>query len=54
MHLHKLDTQFHLDRNTGELAKIIDRGTRSINFALSQMIFNVFPIVLEVGPRVGG
>lgn len=49
MHLHKLDTQFHLDRNTGELAKIIDRGTRSINFALSQMIFNVFPIVLEVG-----
>ena len=49
MHLHKLDTQFHLDRNTGELAKIIDRGTRSINFALSQMIFNVFPIFLEVG-----
>jgi len=53
MHLHKLDTQFHLDRNTGELAKTIDRGTRSINFALSLMIFNVFPIFLEVG-LVGG
>ena len=48
-HLHRLDMQFHLDRNTGQLARTIDRGSRSINFALSAMLFNVFPTVLEVG-----
>jgi ATP-binding cassette subfamily B (MDR/TAP) protein 7 len=47
-HLHKLDLQFHLDRNTGALSRTIDRGTRSINFTLSSMLFNVFPTALEV------
>lgn len=47
-HLHNLDLQFHLDRNTGALSRTIDRGTRSINFALTAMIFNVFPTALEV------
>ncbi|RYH30295.1 ABC transporter ATP-binding protein/permease [archaeon] len=47
-HLHKLDLQFHLDRNTGVLSRTIDRGTRSINFALSAIVFNVFPTALEV------
>ncbi|KAJ1417659.1 hypothetical protein B484DRAFT_413731 [Ochromonadaceae sp. CCMP2298] len=52
-HLHKLDLQFHLDRNTGALSRTIDRGTRSINFALSAMLFHVFPTALEV-MLVGG
>jgi ABC-type transport system involved in Fe-S cluster assembly fused permease/ATPase subunit len=47
-HLHDLDLQFHLDRNTGVLSRTIDRGTRSINFALTSMLFNVFPTALEV------
>lgn len=47
-HLHALDLQFHLDRNTGVLSRIIDRGTRSINFTLTSLIFNVFPTILEV------
>eukprot|EP01036_Dinobryon_divergens_P022502 gene22503-30763_t len=47
-HLHQLDLQFHLDRNTGALSRTIDRGTRSINFALTAMLFNVFPTALEV------
>lgn len=51
--LHALDMQFHLQRNTGSLSRIIDRGTRSINFTLNSMLFNVFPTVLEVG-LVGG
>jgi ABC-type multidrug transport system fused ATPase/permease subunit len=49
VHLHKLDMQFHLDRNTGTLSRVIDRGTRSINFVLNSMLFNVFPTALEVG-----
>jgi ATP-binding cassette subfamily B (MDR/TAP) protein 7 len=52
-HLHNLDLQFHLDRNTGVLSRIIDRGTRSINFTLTSLIFNVFPTLLEV-MLVGG
>lgn len=47
-HLHSLDYQFHLDRNTGQLSRTIDRGSRSINFALSAMLFNVVPTMLEV------
>ena len=47
-HLHNLDLQFHLERNTGALSRVIDRGTRSINFSLSAMLFNVFPTALEV------
>ena len=40
-HLHRLDMQFHMDRNTGELARTIDRGTRSINFALTVSLLMV-------------
>ena len=47
-HLHKLDMQFHLDRNTGSLSRTIDRGSRSINFALTSILFNVAPTILEV------
>lgn len=47
-HLHEMDLDFHLNRNTGALSKTIDRGTRGINFALSALVFNVFPTLLEV------
>jgi ATP-binding cassette subfamily B (MDR/TAP) protein 7 len=47
-HLHSMDMQFHLDRNTGQLSRVLDRGSRSINFALSSMLFNVFPTAFEV------
>lgn len=48
-HLHNLDLQFHLNRNTGALSRTIDRASRSINFALSAMLFNVLPTIFEVG-----
>eukprot|EP01039_Chlorochromonas_danica_P010184 gene10184-11268_t len=47
-HLHSLDMQFHLDRNIGALSRTMDRGTRSINFALTSIVFNVLPTALEV------
>ena len=47
-HLHRLDLKYHLSRQTGSLSRAIDRGTRGINFALSAIIFNVFPTILEV------
>lgn len=48
-HLHDLDMTFHVNRNTGALFRIIDRGSRSINFAITAIIFNVFPTIFEVG-----
>ncbi len=34
-HLHHLDLNFHLNRQTGALSKTIDRGTRGISFVRS-------------------
>ncbi|GFR85490.1 iron-sulfur clusters transporter ATM1, mitochondrial [Elysia marginata] len=48
LHLHSMDLNFHLSRQTGALSKAIDRGTRGINFVLSALVFNVVPTVLEV------
>lgn len=47
-HIHNLDLTFHLNRNTGALNRTIDRGSRSINFLLSSMLFNVVPTALEI------
>nr|QUF59442.1 ATP-binding cassette transporter Abcb7 [Brachionus angularis] len=47
-HLHKLDLNFHLNRQTGALSKAIDRGTRGISFVLSALVFNIAPTILEV------
>jgi len=48
MHIHNLDMKFHMNRNTGVLNRVIDRGSRSINFVLSSMVFNVAPTALEL------
>lgn len=48
-HLHAMDLKFHLDRQTGALSRIIDRGSRSIDFVLRAMAFRVVPTVLEIG-----
>lgn len=47
-HLHELDLHYHLSRETGALNRIIDRGSRAINFILSSMVFNVVPTILEI------
>ena len=48
IHLHRLDLKYHLNRNSGALTRTIDRGSRSINFALSAILFNVAPTIFEV------
>ena len=47
-HVHNLDMQFHLGRNTGQLSRILDRGNRSISVVLNAMVFHVVPTTLEV------
>ncbi|MCL7032692.1 hypothetical protein MKW94_013698 [Papaver nudicaule] len=52
-HLHDLDLRYHLSRQTGALNRIIDRGSRAINFILSSMVFNVVPTILEISMVAG-
>lgn len=47
-HLHRLDLQYHLNRQTGALSRSIDRGSRGINFVLTSLVFNVVPTTFEV------
>lgn len=47
-HLHSLGLDYHLSRQTGGLSRILERGTRGINFILTSMIFNIVPTALEV------
>jgi len=48
-HLHHLSLAFHLDRQTGGLSRVIERGTQGINFVLNFMVFNILPTILEIG-----
>lgn len=51
--VHSIDYDFHLNRNTGTLSRILDRGNRSISFVLNAMVFHVVPTTLEVGVVTG-
>jgi ABC-type transport system involved in Fe-S cluster assembly fused permease/ATPase subunit len=46
--LHRLSLRFHLARRTGEVTKVIDRGTKSIDTMLYFMLFNIAPTVLQL------
>jgi len=47
-HLHALSLRFHLERQTGGLSRVIERGTKGIEFLLSFVLFNVLPTLLEM------
>jgi ATP-binding cassette subfamily B protein len=47
-HLHALSLRFHIERRTGGLSRIIDRGTKAIDRLLTLAIFNIFPTILQL------
>jgi ATP-binding cassette subfamily B protein len=47
-HVHRLSLRFHLDRQTGGIARAVDRGTAGIEFLLELILFNVVPTMLEL------
>lgn len=47
-HLHCLSLRFHLDRQTGGLARVIDRATQGMQSVLRLAVFNVVPTAIEV------
>jgi ABC-type transport system involved in Fe-S cluster assembly fused permease/ATPase subunit len=48
-HLHALSLRFHLERQTGGLSRVIERGVKGIEFVLSFMMFNILPTLMEIG-----
>ncbi|MEQ9662662.1 MAG: ABC transporter ATP-binding protein/permease [Parasphingopyxis sp.] len=47
-HLHSLGLRYHLDRKTGGVTKIIERGTKSIDTMLYFLLFNIAPTAVEL------
>ncbi|WP_372620981.1 ABCB family ABC transporter ATP-binding protein/permease [Falsiroseomonas sp.] len=47
-HLHQLSLRFHLDRQTGGLSRVIERGTRGMTFVLDFLLFNIIPTIFEI------
>ncbi len=46
--LHQLSLRFHLSRRTGEITRVIERGTRSIGQMLYFLLFNIAPTAIEL------
>nr|WP_304502375.1 ABC transporter ATP-binding protein/permease [Aurantimonas sp. HBX-1] len=47
VHMHQLSLRFHLERRTGGLSRIIERGTKGIEAIVRFTILNTVPTVLE-------
>ncbi|GFH11909.1 ABC family transporter: mitochondrial ATM1-like protein, partial [Haematococcus lacustris] len=47
-HVLDLDIKYHLDRRTGRLSRILERGTRSIQMLYRAVIFTFVPTALEL------
>jgi len=48
LHLHSMELRFHLNRQTGALTRVVDRGTRAVGTLLSTSVLQVIPLAFEV------
>jgi len=46
-HLQELSLQFHLDRQTGALSRMIERGARAIDMLLTMVVLRTMPAIIE-------
>jgi len=53
VHMHQLSLRFHLERRTGGLSRIIERGTKGIETIVRFTILNTAPTVLEFALTAG-
>lgn len=47
-HLHDLPLRWHLSRKTGEVLRVMDRGTDSIDNLLSYILFSITPTLVDI------
>jgi ATP-binding cassette subfamily B protein len=47
-HIHDLSLRYHLERRTGALTKVVERGIKSIDMMLYFLLFNIAPTGIEL------
>ncbi len=47
-HIHNLSLKFHLERQTGGLSRVIERGTKAIETLLIFLTINIIPTLIEI------
>ncbi len=52
-HLFRMPLRYHLERRTGELARVIDRGVKAVSFMLGTMLFSIVPTLFEFALVIG-
>lgn len=52
-YLHSLSLRFHLERQTGGVARDIERGAQGISSLLSMVLFSILPTLIEIGLVAG-
>jgi ATP-binding cassette subfamily B protein len=48
-HLHRLSLRFHLERRTGGLSRVIERGIKAVELIIRMTILNSIPTIIETG-----
>nr|QHX41459.1 ATP-binding cassette sub-family B member 6 [Halisarca dujardinii] len=48
-HLHSLSLRWHVSRKTGEVLRVMDRGTTSVTTLLSYILFSIVPTFVDLG-----
>jgi len=51
-HLHSLSLSWHLNRKTGEVIRMVDRGANSIYNLLNYLLFNIVPTFADIGVAI--
>ena len=46
-HLHQLSLRFHLERRTGGLSRLIERGTKGIESIVRYTVLSTMPVIIE-------
>ena len=47
-HLHNMSLRWHLNRKTGEVLRVMDRGTQAITSLVSYIAFNIVPVLVDI------
>jgi len=47
-HLHSLSLRWHTSRKTGEVLRVMDRGTSSVNSLLHYLVFTILPTIVDI------
>jgi ATP-binding cassette, subfamily B, heavy metal transporter len=53
VHMHQLSLRFHLERKTGGLTRVLERGRNGIETIVRMVILQLIPTIVEVGLLMG-